>query len=356
MHVPPTAVQALVFPSSAASSSTSETLASSGTMVAEELVEPHAASSEAQATRKRASRRIMPFRVSATRRPTLLNVAPGRAKGWRVDSALRPPAAIQTGSLTRRFGDVVAVDGIDLVVETGTFFGLLGSNGAGKSTTIKMLTTLLPPSSGTAEVAGFDVLRQPRGVRKRIGYVPQMLSADSGLTGVENLLLSAKLYRVAPAEQSRRASEALAFMGLEDVGGRLVKTYSGGMIRRLEIAQALLHRPSVVFLDEPTVGLDPVARHAVWDKLRDLQATFGTTVLLTTHDMEEADALCEKIAIMLKGRIVALGSPEELKAAVGEGATMDDVFVRFTGGPVDQGEGGSYRDVARTRRTARRLG
>jgi ABC-2 type transport system ATP-binding protein len=143
-------------------------------------------------------------------------------------------------------------------------------------------------------------------------------------------------------------------MGLTEVGARLVKTYSGGMIRRLEIAQALLHRPAVVFLVEPTVGLDPVARHAVWDRLRELRSQFGMTVLLTTHDMEEARELCERVAIMHAGRVVALGTPAELQSAVGPEATMDDVFVHFTGGPVD--EGGTYREVARTRRTAQRLG
>jgi len=262
--------------------------------------------------------------------------------------------AIEVSSLSRSFGDLVAVDRLDLTVAKGVFFGLLGSNGAGKSTTIKMLTTLLPPTSGSARVVGFDVVGQARQVRRRIGYVPQMLSADAGLTGGENLMLLAKLYEVPRAERSARTADALAFMGLTDVGGRLVKTYSGGMIRRLEIAQALLHRPVVVFLDEPTVGLDPVAKHAVWDKLRELRSHVGTTVLLSTHDMEEADALCERIAIMHQGRVVGLGSPAELKVAVGADATMDDVFVHFTGGAV--GEGGTYREVARTRRTARRLG
>jgi len=262
--------------------------------------------------------------------------------------------ALQATSLTRRFGDVLAVDRLDLIVAGGAFFGLLGSNGAGKSTTIKMLTTLLAPTAGSAQVVGFDVVRDARQVRRRIGYVPQMVSADAGLTGRENLMLSAKLYDVPRTERAGRTADALAFMGLSDVSSRLVKTYSGGMIRRLEIAQALLHRPVVVFLDEPTVGLDPVAKHAVWDKLGELRSQFGTTVLLTTHDMEEADALCDRIAIMHQGRVIALGSPAELKAEVGEHATMDDVFVRFTGGAVD--EGGTYRDAARTRRTAHRLG
>jgi len=277
-------------------------------------------------------------------------VVEGEARLHREEAA----AAVETSALSRAFGDLVAVDRLDLRIEKGVFFGLLGSNGAGKSTTIKMLTTLLPPTAGSALVVGFDIAHQARQVRRRIGYVPQMVSADAGLTGTENLMLLAKLYDVPRGERDSRAAEALAFMGLTEVGKKLVRTYSGGMIRRLEIAQALLHRPAVVFLDEPTVGLDPVAKRAVWDKLRELREKFGTTVLLTTHDMDEADVLCETIAVMHHGRIVALGPPVELKAAVGEDATMDDVFVHFTGGAVD--EGGSYREVARARRTARRLG
>jgi ABC-2 type transport system ATP-binding protein len=255
--------------------------------------------------------------------------------------------------LTRRFDALVAVAHLDLTIERGAFFGLLGSNGAGKSTTIRMLTTLLPPSSGTARVAGFDVLREPRQVRRRIGYVPQLLSADAGLTGRENLTLSARLYAIDRADRRARIARALDFMGLAEVADALVRTYSGGMIRRLEIAQAMLHRPPVLILDEPTVGLDPRARHAVWDRLRQLRARLGTSVLLTTHDMEEADALCDTVALMHRGRVVVSGTPAGLKAAVGPGASMDDVFVHFTGGAVE--EGGSYRDVARARSTARRL-
>lgn len=163
----------------------------------------------------------------------------------------------------------------------------------------------------------------------------------------------AKLYGIGRPERAGRIDEALAFMGLVEVGGELVRTYSGGMIRRLEIAQALLHRPAVVFLDEPTVGLDPVARHSVWERLRDLRARFGTTVLSTTHEMDEAEALCQQIAVMHQGRLVASGTPDALKSSIGPEATMDDVFVRYTGGRID--ERGGYRDVARARRTAERL-
>jgi len=268
------------------------------------------------------------------------------------DAAQAP--AVETRGLTRRFGDTVAVAALDLRIERGEVFGLLGSNGAGKSTTIKMLTTLLPPTSGTATVVGFDVARSPRAVRAHIGYVPQLLSADAGLTGAENLALSARLYGLPRGELKPRVAEALAFMGLSEVGDRLVRTYSGGMIRRLEIAQSMLHRPAVLFLDEPTVGLDPVARHAVWDKLRELRARFATSVLLTTHDMEEADELCGRVAILHAGKVVVAGAPGDLKAALGPDATMDDVFVHHTGGRLE--EGGAYREAARARRTAQRLG
>jgi ABC-2 type transport system ATP-binding protein len=263
------------------------------------------------------------------------------------------PPAVVTSALTRRFDERLAVDALDLRIEHGTFFGLIGSNGAGKTTLIKMLTTLLPPTSGSARVAGFDVVREAAQVRRRIGYVPQLISADAGLTGRENLSLFAKLYGIPRPERAGRIDEALAFMGLAGVERALVRTYSGGMIRRLEIAQALLHRPAIVFLDEPTVGLDPVARHSVWDRLRDLRARFGTTVLLTTHEMDEAETLCEKIAIMHEGRLVVSGTPDELKSSIGEEATMDDVFVTYTGGRID--ERGGYRDAARARRTAQRL-
>jgi len=263
-------------------------------------------------------------------------------------------AAILARGLTRRFGSLVAVDGLDLEIARGTIFGLLGANGAGKSTTIKMLTTLLPPSSGSARVAGFDVARQARRVRQHVGYVPQLVSADAALTGRENLLLSARLYGIPRADAGRLIDDSLRFMGLLDEGGVLVRKYSGGMIRRLEIAQALLHGPEVLFLDEPTVGLDPLARQAVWDRLLDMRARTGTTVLLTTHDMEEAAALCQVVAIMHRGRIAVEGAPAALMAEIGPGASLADVFARHTGGAVEQG--GGYRDVARTRRTAQRLG
>jgi ABC-2 type transport system ATP-binding protein len=266
-------------------------------------------------------------------------------------SAVSP--AVQTAGLTRHYSAITAVDDLNLTVPPGLIFGLLGPNGAGKTTTIKMLTTMLPPSAGTAQVAGFDVAQNPVQVRKCIGYVSQMLSADGGLTGYENLLLFARIYGIPQAERKARILDALDFMGLNEAGDVLVRNYSGGMIRRLEIAQSMLHRPQVLFLDEPTIGLDPLARHTVWQHLRELRKRFGATILMTTHDMDEADRLCEQIAIMHRARVVAIGPPESLKAQVGPEANLDDVFVHFAGGPLDDGAG--YRESAQVRRTARRL-
>ena len=263
------------------------------------------------------------------------------------------PPAVETLGLTRRFGSVTAVSDLSLSVMAGSIFGLLGPNGAGKTTTIKMLTSMLPASAGTARVYGFDIARQPVDVRRSIGYVSQMLSADGGLTGYENLLLFARLYGISQRQRRERILEALEFMGLSESANMLVRNYSGGMIRRLEIAQSMMHRPAVLFLDEPTVGLDPVARHAVWAHLRGLRDQYGTTILMTTHDMEEADELCETIAIMNLSRAVAIGSPATLKAQVGPQANLDDVFIHYAGGSIEYG--GNYRDTAQMRRTASRL-
>ncbi|HEX8738923.1 MAG TPA: ATP-binding cassette domain-containing protein [Casimicrobiaceae bacterium] len=268
----------------------------------------------------------------------------------------RDPAAgaiVATG-LTRRFGTLTAVDQVDLAVRDGEIFGLLGSNGAGKSTLMKMLATLLPPTSGTARVAGYDIVRSAAEVRRHIGYVPQLLSADAALTAYENLRLSAKLYGVSPVEREARIDETLRFMGLVESARRLVRTFSGGMVRRLELGQAMLHRPSVLFLDEPTIGLDPLARHAVWDRLRELQRDRGMTVLINTHDMEEAEVLCGRIAILHAGRTAVVGAPAGLREGLGRTATMDDVFAHYVG--VGWGESGDLAAVAALRRTARRLG
>lgn len=262
---------------------------------------------------------------------------------------------LETRDLTRRFGDLIAVDHMSIRIEAGQVFGLLGSNGAGKTTVIKMLTTLLPPTSGTAMVAGFDIARQAGKVRRAIGYVPQMISADGALTGYENLLIFAKLYDIPRRDRAGRIDDALALMDLTEAADRLVREYSGGMIRRLEIAQSMLHRPPVLFLDEPTVGLDPIARNSVWDRLMKLKSDFNTTIFLTTHLMEEADTLCQEIAILHRGRVAVSGSPTALKASVGKpDATMDDVFVKYAGTLTESG--GTFHDVSRARRTAQRVG
>src|SRR5579883_2011403 len=264
-------------------------------------------------------------------------------------------AIIEVDHLVKQFGEHRAVDDISFAVEQGEVFGLLGPNGAGKSTTIKMLTTLLSPTSGSARVNGFDIVRQTNAVRHSIGYVPQALSADGGLTGYENLLIFARLYDLPHKEQGRRIREVLSFVGLADAANQLVRNYSGGMIRRLEVAQALLHQPQVLFLDEPTVGLDPVARQAIWDHLLQLKVESNMTIFLTTHSMEEADSLCTRVGIMHRGVIAAIGTPAELKATVGgDNPTLNDVFVHYAGDALESG--GSYRETSRARRTARRLG
>lgn len=264
-------------------------------------------------------------------------------------------AIIQVRQLVKRFGDHEAVKGISFEVEQGEVFGLLGPNGAGKSTTIKMLTTLLSPTAGGATVNDFDIIHQTNAVRSSIGYVPQALSADGNLTGFENLLIFAKLYSLPRARRKERIEEVLSFVGLTDASGQLVRNYSGGMIRRLEVAQSLLHQPRVLFLDEPTVGLDPVARQAIWDHLMQLRQENDMTIFLTTHSMEEADSLCSRIGIMHRGEITAIGTPDELKATVGgEDPDLNDVFVYYAGDALESG--GSYRETSRARRTARRLG
>ena len=266
-----------------------------------------------------------------------------------------PPPILETRGLTRRFGEFVAVDHLSLGVLPGEIFGLIGPNGAGKTTTIKMLTTLLPPSSGDATIAGYDLRRDPADVRRSIGYVPQLISADAQVSGYENLWVFARLYSIPRAERESRIHDALEFMGLSGVANELVKNYSGGMIRRLEIAQALMHRPRVLFLDEPTVGLDPLARDAVWEQIERLRGHYGTSLMLTTHYMEEADRLCERIAVMHRGSVVALGTPDALKASLGApNATLQDVFTKYAGEEVEMA-GGGYREAGRTRRVAVRL-
>jgi ABC-2 type transport system ATP-binding protein len=279
--------------------------------------------------------------------PTL----PARADG---ETPGEIPPAIAVERLTRAFGDRIVVREVSFAVRPGEIFGLIGPNGAGKSTMVKMLTTLLPPTSGGARVAGFDIDHEAQKVRAHIGYVPQLLSADGALTAYENLLLSARLYLIPRREREARIAMALRDMGLEEAKDRLVQTFSGGMIRRLEIAQSMLHNPAVLFMDEPTVGLDPVARHGVWDRVRALRERFGTTMLLTTHLMDEADVLCDRIGVLHAGVLEAIGTPAELKARVGPEATLDDVFAAIAGGQI--ADEGSFRSVRAERRAERARG
>ena len=262
------------------------------------------------------------------------------------------PPVVELIGLTRRFGNFTAVDRVSFAVAHGEAFGLIGANGAGKSTIIRILTTLLPPTEGTVLVAGFDVVRQAGEVRRRIGYVPQLLSADGALTAWENLLLSARLYGIPPRAVRPRIDQALAAMELTPFAHRLVQGFSGGMIRRLEVAQSMLHRPAVLFMDEPTVGLDPVARRAVLDHVAELRRRLGTTLVVTSHYMEEIDVLCDRLAVLNQGRLVALGTPAALKAAVGPGATLDDVFAALSGGAAESDQAEDYSDVRQSRRAA----
>jgi ABC-2 type transport system ATP-binding protein len=263
--------------------------------------------------------------------------------------------AIRCEGLRHSFNEVRALDGVSFDVRAGEVFGLLGPNGAGKTTTIRVLTTLLPADEGSAAVFGLDVRRQRLAVRRVIGYVPQQLSADAALTGYENVWLFARLFDVPRSELRPRIDEAMRMMDLEPAARRPVSTYSGGMVRRLELAQALVNRPRLLILDEPTIGLDPIARAGVWDRVRALRADTGMTVLLTTHYMEEADQLCERVALMHHGTIRASGTPQSLKADLGPAATLEDVFRHHTGSLLEEKEG-TIRDVRSTRRTARRLG
>jgi ABC-2 type transport system ATP-binding protein len=227
-------------------------------------------------------------------------------------------SAIEARDLRRRFGDgVEAVRGVELDVAEGEIYAFLGPNGAGKTTTVRMLTTLLRPTGGSARVAGHDVVAEPGRVRRAIGVALQEAALDPLMTGRELLHLQATLHRIPRREGRGRAEELLARVGLSDVADRRVGTYSGGMRRRLDLATALMHRPRVLFLDEPTTGLDPVSRKTIWDEVRRLNRE-GTTVFLTTQYLEEADQLADRVGIIARGRIVAEGTPQELKAQVGK--------------------------------------
>lgn len=224
---------------------------------------------------------------------------------------------IKIRNLVKKYGNLTAVDNLTLDINENEVFGLLGSNGAGKTTTIHMLATLLKPTSGTATVNGYDITNQPAKVRASIGIVFQAPSSDDMLTGYENLHLHAMLYSVPRHTRKQRIEEVLELVGLTERKHDQVKTYSGGMRRRLEIARGLLHKPKVMFLDEPTLGLDPASRESMWKYVRRLVEEEKVTIILTTHYMEEADMLCDRIAIIDKGRIVALDTPAKLKAGLG---------------------------------------
>ena len=234
-----------------------------------------------------------------------------------VESGVLLEIAVRTTDLTKRFGELTAVDHVSFEVRRGEIFGFLGPNGAGKTTTIRMLTTLLKPTEGTAEVWGHDILKERDAVRRSIGIVFQDPSLDDLLTGRENLDFHGRIYGISKAKRERRIAELLELAQLSERADDLVRTYSGGMRRRLEIARGLMHHPRVLFLDEPTLGLDPQTRRAVWSYIKRMNKEEEVTIFLTTHYMEEADYLCDRIAIIDYGKIVALDTPEKLKSHVG---------------------------------------
>jgi ABC-2 type transport system ATP-binding protein len=240
--------------------------------------------------------------------------------------------AIDVDQLTKRFGDFTAVDHVSFQVQDGEIFGLLGPNGAGKTTLIRMLTTLTPPTEGTARVAGHDVRHDADGVRHSIGVIPQALTSDPELTAEENILIHAKFYGVPAKERGELIRNLLEAVDLTKFAKALVGTFSGGMRRRLEIARGLVHSPKILFLDEPTTGLDPVSRTNVWEMIQKMQQAGKLTILLTTHYMDEADNLCDRIAIVDHGKLAALDTPTKLKDSV---SGVDVVEAEFSGAPPD---------------------
>ncbi|MEW5356378.1 MULTISPECIES: ABC transporter ATP-binding protein [unclassified Streptomyces] len=276
------------------------------------------------------------------------------------------PDAVTCAGLAYAFGGTNAVDGLDLAVRPGEVFGLLGPNGAGKTTAIRCITTLLPVPAGMVRVFGHDPADDRMAVRRLLGYVPQQLSADAALTGRENVTLFARVFDVPRRERAARVAQALAAVDLTDAADRLAKTYSGGMVRRLELAQALVSAPRLLILDEPTIGLDPIARTGVWEHINAVREATGMTVLVTTHYMDEADQYCDRVGLMHRGRIRALGTPAELRRGLGERRraeggpaapppTLEDVFRDVAGSGLDDSSG-DFRDVRSTRRTAQRVG
>jgi len=272
------------------------------------------------------------------------------------------PMAIDCRRLTYRYGKFTAVDDVTLQVRPGETMGLLGPNGAGKTTMVRMLTTLTPVQQGELRILGMDARHQTIDIRSNIGYVPQQLSIEPALNGRQNVEWFARLYGVPRAHRAERVDHALEAMELLDVADRLAATYSGGMVRRLEVAQALVNRPSLLVLDEPTVGLDPIARDRVWTQVRNMQAQFGMTVLLTTHYMEEADTLCDRVALMHHGQLRAVGTPGKLKAQVSKvstNATLEDVFRHYAASALDETESSEsgpsgFREIRSSRKVASR--
>ena len=224
--------------------------------------------------------------------------------------------AITVSGITKKFGTITAVDEVSFEVAKGEFFGFLGPNGAGKTTLIRMLTTLLKPTAGRAVVAGCDVAKEPAAVRRGIGVVPQAMTSDLDLTGYENMDIYGRFYSIHSKERKERISYLLEMVGMTSRANDLVATYSGGMRRRLEIARVLVHKPEILFLDEPTIGLDPQSRRVVWGLLEKLMEDNSLTIFLTTHYMDEAEVLCKRVAIIDSGKIIAIGSPDELKAGI----------------------------------------
>jgi ABC-2 type transport system ATP-binding protein len=267
--------------------------------------------------------------------------------------------AVLVDDLVVRFGELTAVGGVSFAVAPGEVFGLLGPNGAGKTTTIRVLTTLLAPTEGRALVAGFDVRDDGLAVRASIGYIPQAISVDGALTAHENLDFYGRVTGVPRRERRERIEEAIETMELAPMLDRLARTLSGGMLRRLEIATALLNRPAVLFLDEPTVGLDPTARRMVWERLGALVEQAGTTIVVTTHMMEEAERHCDRLGVIDRGRLVEQGEPGELLERH-ETESLEEVFTAVTGRPIGEGDDdedeGRLSDVRAQRRVARRLG
>jgi ABC-2 type transport system ATP-binding protein len=262
---------------------------------------------------------------------------------------------ITVDKLLKRFDSFTAVNRISFHVNKGEIFAFVGPNGAGKSTTIKMLITLVKPTAGEVFIDTHNLTLEAQKVRQVIGYVPQMISVDGSLSAYENLLLLAKLYDIPKKVRAKRIEEVLNFLDLNHVKNTLVKTFSGGMVRKVEIAQAIMHHPHVLFLDEPTSGLDPVARRNVWKHLLKLREEYGMTIFFSTHYMEEAEEVADRVAIMQKGSLAAIGTAEELKKQTKKkNATLEDAFIYFTGTTIQ--ETGNLREIKRMRANERRLG